>query len=135
MQERALQYAEMSRGSRIVEVSDNLHLATVLITEFPGTNAFYRQGSVTIEILPNDILVEIFSFYVEEISEPWEARGFERIHAWITLVHVSQRWRNLAFTSSRKPQSANSLHKQKTREGDAGCLANLAFSHMVPGNW
>jgi hypothetical protein len=32
------------------------------------------------------------------------------------------------------PQSANSLHKQETREGDAGCLANLAFSHMVLGN-
>jgi len=27
---------------------------------------------VTIEILSDDILVEIFSFYVEEIPEPWE---------------------------------------------------------------
>ena len=57
---------------------------------------------MTIEILPNDILLEIFSFYVEEIPEPWEAHVFERIHEWITLVHVSQRWRDLAFTSSRR---------------------------------
>ena len=56
---------------------------------------------MTIEILSDDILLEIFSFYVEEIPEPWETHVFERIHAWITLVHVSQRWRDLAFTSSR----------------------------------
>jgi hypothetical protein len=97
-----LQYAEMSRGSRKVEVSDDLHLAIVFITEFAGTNVLYRQGSVTIEILPDDILLEIFSFYVEEIPEPREAHVFERIHEWITLVHVSQRWRDLAFTSSRR---------------------------------
>jgi hypothetical protein len=47
----------MSRGSRIVEVSDDLHLAIVFITEFAGTNALYRHGSVTIEILPDDILL------------------------------------------------------------------------------
>jgi hypothetical protein len=96
----ALQYTEMCHGSRIVEVSDNLHLAIVLITEFASTNALYQQGSVTIKILPNNILLEIFSFYMEEISEPWEARVFEWIHAWITLVHVSQRWWDLAFMSS-----------------------------------
>jgi hypothetical protein len=81
----------MSRGSRIVEANDDLHLAIVFITEFAGTNALYRHGSVTIEILLDDILLEIFSFHVEEIPEPREAHVFERIHAWITLVHVSHR--------------------------------------------
>ncbi len=55
----------MSCGLRIVEVSDNLHLAIVFITEFASTNTLYQQGSVTIEIIPDDILLEIFSFYVE----------------------------------------------------------------------
>ncbi len=32
------------------------------------------------------------------------------------------------------PQSVNSLHKQKTCKGHAGCLADLAFSHLVLGN-
>ena len=72
----------MSHGLRIVvEVSNDLHLAIVFITEFAGTNVLYRQGSVTIEILPDDILLEIFSFYVEEIPEPREAHVFEWIHA------------------------------------------------------
>jgi len=43
-------------------VSDNLHLAIVFITEF--ADALYRQGSVTIEIIPDDILLETFCFYV-----------------------------------------------------------------------
>ena len=52
MQERALQYAEMSRGSRIVEVSDNLHLVIVFIIEFACTNALYRQGSALSKYFP-----------------------------------------------------------------------------------
>ncbi len=74
----------------------------VSIPEYAGTEPLYRPGSVTIKNLPNDTLLEIFSFYVEEAYESCEFRKFERIDAWITLVHVCQKWRDLAFASSHR---------------------------------
>jgi len=74
----------------------------VSIPEYAGTDPLYPPGSVTIEKLPNDTLLEIFSFYVEEAYESCEDHEFERIDAWITLVHVCQKWRDLAFASSHR---------------------------------
>jgi len=58
--------------------------------------------TVTIEVLPNHPLLEIFSFYVEEASGSSESHIERRIDAWHTLVHVCQRWRSLVFASSRR---------------------------------
>src|SRR5258708_34558339 len=44
-------------------------------------------AQVTIDTLPDDALLEIFDFYIEQ-------KG-----AWLTLVHVCQKWRNVAFGS------------------------------------
>jgi len=94
----------MSRGIKVVEVSDNPQVAFVSISELsvaaPGPLS--RQGTVTIEILPDDALVEIFSFYLEEAYESWETHEIERMDAWYTLVHVCRRWRNVVFASSRR---------------------------------
>ena len=48
---------------------------------------------MTIDILPSDILLDVFDFYVKEeyLREAWHA-----------LVHVCQRWRNLVFVSPRR---------------------------------
>jgi hypothetical protein len=46
---------------------------------------------VTINILPDDALLEIFDFYVGEPRT-----------AWHTLVHVCQKWRNVVFGSPRR---------------------------------
>ena len=51
---------------------------------------FYRK--LTIGTLPDDVLLEIFGFYV------YEAGGDK----WHTLVHVSRRWRNVVFASPRR---------------------------------
>jgi hypothetical protein len=44
---------------------------------------------ITFDMLPDDVLLEIFDFDVEESRM-----------AWITLVHVCRRWRSVVFQSS-----------------------------------
>ena len=48
-------------------------------------------GKVTIEILPEESLLEIFSFYVYGSYNNWE-----------TLVHVCRRWRSIVFAAPRR---------------------------------
>jgi hypothetical protein len=48
---------------------------------------------VTIDILPDYVLLEIFNHYVGEAEEVRE------VEAWQTLVHVCQNWRSLVFGS------------------------------------
>ncbi|KAI0283868.1 hypothetical protein BC826DRAFT_1109962 [Russula brevipes] len=50
-------------------------------------------GSVTIDVLPDDVLLDMFGFYVD---------GTGGVEAWQLLVHVCQRWRNLVFASPRR---------------------------------
>jgi F-box-like len=52
-----------------------------------------------IDILPDDILLEIFDFYLN-LSELYRSkRGIE---AWQSLAHVCRRWRNLVLGSPRR---------------------------------
>jgi hypothetical protein len=55
------------------------------------------QQQVTIVTLPDDVLLKIFKFFVDEIHSSYD----ETHEEWRTLVHICQRWRNLAFTSPR----------------------------------
>ena len=48
---------------------------------------------VTIDVLPDVALLEIFDFFVDEAS---------RIEAWCTLVRVCRKWRNVTFGSPRR---------------------------------
>ena len=49
---------------------------------------------MTIDILPDEALLEIFSLYLAEASE--------HIEPWLPLVHVCQRWRSIVFGSPRR---------------------------------
>ena len=50
-------------------------------------------------MLTDDVLLEIFKFYIyERHVNYWDFRHFDK---WHTLVHVCRRWRNLVFTSPR----------------------------------
>src|SRR5712672_1762082 len=51
---------------------------------------------VTIDVLPDDVLVEIFTFYVniDDLYPP--------LNKWHALVHVCRRWRYLVFASPRR---------------------------------
>jgi len=46
-----------------------------------------------IAILPDDVLLEIFSFYLAVVP---------RTETWHTLVHVCRRWRSIVFASPRR---------------------------------
>jgi hypothetical protein len=47
---------------------------------------------VTIDTLPDIVLLEVFDFYVDKAS----------MEAWHTLVHVCRKWRNIVFGSPRR---------------------------------
>jgi len=51
---------------------------------------------VTIGTLPDDVLLEIFKFFIDQ-----NEFHFSPSEEWHTLVHVCRRWRNLAFTFLR----------------------------------
>ncbi len=74
---------DFTKGDRCTFFTDHPHRTTADWCDI---------GQVTIDILPDDILLYIFNVYVNGTykTEPW--RG---------LVHVCRRWRSLAFGSSR----------------------------------
>jgi hypothetical protein len=61
---------------------------------------WYRPslGPVTIGRLPDDVLLEIFDFYVDE----YRYFSDDRVDGWHTLVHVCRKWRNVVFVSPRR---------------------------------
>jgi hypothetical protein len=50
---------------------------------------------VTIDSLPEDVLLEIFAFYMGRLE-------YGDKDVWHTLVHVCERWRNVVFSSPRR---------------------------------
>ena len=54
---------------------------------------------VRIDVLPDDVLLDIFELYVATHPLDWGKRVTE---AWQLLVHVCQRWRNLVLGSPRR---------------------------------
>ncbi len=55
-------------------------------------------GQVSIDILPDDVLVDIFDLHIHQ-AQRYSSQGIE---TWRTLVHVSRRWRNVALGSPRR---------------------------------
>ena len=53
-------------------------------------------GRVMIDVLPNEVLLEVFHFYVDDSLLD------DEIAAWHTLVHVSRKWRCVVFDSPRR---------------------------------
>src|SRR6266852_5443496 len=52
-----------------------------------------------IGVLPDEVLLEIFDFYV--VMSPWHSFK-ARIEAWQSLVHVCRRWRSVVLGSPRR---------------------------------
>jgi len=53
-------------------------------------------GQVTIDVLPDDAMLEIFDCYMDQ------AREVDEVEAWHTLVHVCRRWRSIVFGSPNR---------------------------------
>ncbi len=54
---------------------------------------------IRIDILPGDVLLDIFDFYVKE---PFPYGTKSQVEAWHSLVHVCRRWRSLVFESPHR---------------------------------
>jgi hypothetical protein len=54
--------------------------------------------AVSIYMLPDDVLLEIFDFYVDKRVYSFK----KRVEVWQTLVHVCRRWRRVVFGSPRR---------------------------------
>ncbi len=65
---------------------------------------------VTIDILPDDVLLEVFDCYVQAEEKEW-------VEAWHTLVHVCQKWRMLVFASPRR-LNLQVICRRTTRVGE-----------------
>src|SRR6266566_6505152 len=64
---------------------------------------------LTIDVLPDDVLLEIFDFYVvgyQDLDISEALFGYpdvtRKIESWQSLVHVCRRWRGLVFASQRR---------------------------------
>jgi hypothetical protein len=68
-----------------------------------GTDHVYpRYPRVTFGALPDDVLLEIFNFYLAiMVFEPSWFRPFPE-DAWHMLVHVCKRWRSIVFASPHR---------------------------------
>ena len=54
-------------------------------------------------MLPDDVLLEIFNFYVDEdIDGDFDSFKERRRQEWITLAHVCRRWRSVVFQSPHR---------------------------------
>ena len=54
----------------------------------------FSIDQMSIDMLPDEALLEIFSF--------WLVEEYKNINPWIPLVHVCRRWRSIAFASPRR---------------------------------
>jgi hypothetical protein len=78
-------------------VSDNQQVTAWMITEWVGTGCLCSSLRVNIGTLPDNVLLEIFDFYlVRPDSKP------KCEDAWHTLVHVCKRWRSTVFASPHR---------------------------------
>jgi F-box-like len=73
------------------------------------TRFFLPNGALTIDDLPDDVLLAIFDFYVVGYQDlylfdvTFDDQGAKsKINSWQTLVHVCRRWRCLVFGSPRR---------------------------------
>ncbi|KAN0116305.1 hypothetical protein V8E52_006130 [Russula decolorans] len=73
-----------------------------------------RHQVIRIDVLPDDVLLEIFDFYMDMISFRAKIMGVE---GWKSLVHVCRRWRVLVFESPRRLNlQLFCTHKTLTRD-------------------
>jgi len=60
-----------------------------------ATTADVVLGYVTIDTLPDEVLLGIFDFYMRRFKADWSPSGAK----WVRLLHVCQRWRYIALSA------------------------------------
>ena len=74
-------------------MSDNLCVSLQRLLRWVGPRTVKHSPRVTVSSLPDEALLEVFNFYVDQINN---------MDAWHTLVHVCQKWRYVVFASPRR---------------------------------
>ena len=90
---------------------------------------------IPIDVLPDDVLLEIFDFYMNVIVYEGNEGDNMGIEAWQSLVHVCRRWRVLVFESPRRLNlRLVCTHKTPTRDKLAAwpALPLLIHDTMTP---
>ena len=70
------------------------------LSQSRGTSHTESSPKLTINHLPDELLIEIFDFYRQE-SERWTAQ-WSTEPEWFVLVHVCKRWRAVMFESASR---------------------------------
>ena len=88
-----------NRGGRLTRWNDSIKRCqrTSLVQHSAIAIDKCDVGQGAIKMLPDDILLDIFYFYLNE-AQP----TFGVFEAWFTLVHVCRRWRNVVLASPRR---------------------------------
>ena len=96
MVESMLHVDERCCGSKRAVVSDEKQvLRRMTCTELRGADWLYPR--MTIDALPDNVLIETFEFYLgKDVSDYVVGHNYD---AWQTLVHVCRRWRCIVFAS------------------------------------
>ncbi|KAI0292174.1 hypothetical protein BC826DRAFT_1105663 [Russula brevipes] len=85
--------------------SEGLQMGEHWQEEFNGPRGLCQA---TIDKLPDDVLIEIFDFYLDKKNIVWPRDWDRSVDEWHTLVHVCKKWRNVVFASP-PPRSTTSL--------------------------
>jgi hypothetical protein len=80
-----------------MEVRESAVSAWTVMIELNGTEQPYPR--VIVNVLPDNVLLDIFDFYLAEVRGRIGARKSNFEDAWHTLVHVCRRWRYIVFAS------------------------------------
>ena len=91
---------ESCRGLKLkkAEVRDKKQVLWMTRTELGGADRLYPR--VTIDALPDNVLLETFEFYLGK--DDTDYIGDHKYDGWQTLVHVCRRWRCIVFASPRR---------------------------------
>ena len=82
-----------------------VHLAGIISRRLLADSMRCTAGqAITIDDLPDDVLLAVFDFYVDESNGLGfiDFIGKRKIESWQSLVHVCRRWRCLVFASPRR---------------------------------
>ena len=89
-----------------------------------------------IDVLPDEVLLEIFDFYVVRYQDLDLADVAlsdhdtkRRIESWQLLLHVCRRWRGIVFGSQRRLNLQLYYYPGRSAKEDPGYLARLASPH------
>jgi len=104
MRESMLHVDERCRGLKKAEVGDKKQvLLTMTSTQLSGADSDQPYPRVTIDALPDDVLIETFEFYLgKDDPDVFVFTDDHDYDGWQTLVHVCRRWRCIVFASPRR---------------------------------